>query len=108
MEKHEIGVRFGELAHGSGLRLDLAAGEGDRLYGDDWYRFMANCRCVLGVESGVSAFDLEDEVLDEYTQRQRDGPAPSASRTSRRCRAGRTSSTTARSARATSRPPRCA
>jgi hypothetical protein len=70
MEKHEIGVRFGDLAAGSGLRLDLAAGEGDRLYGDDWYRFMANCRCMLGVESGVSCFDLEDEVLHEFTQRQ--------------------------------------
>jgi hypothetical protein len=73
MEKHEIGVRFGELARDSGLRLDLAAGEGDRLYGDDWYCFMANCRCMLGVESGVSCFDLEDEVLDEFTQRLRDG-----------------------------------
>jgi hypothetical protein len=73
MEKHEIGLRFGELAQASGLRLDLAAGEHDRLYGDDWYRFMANCRCMLGVESGVSCFDLEDEVLDEFTQRQRDG-----------------------------------
>jgi hypothetical protein len=69
MEKHEIGVRFGELAAGSGLRLDLATGEGDRLYGDAWYQFMASCRCVLGVESGVSAFDLEDEVLDEYNRR---------------------------------------
>jgi len=73
MEKHEIGVRFGELARGSGLRLDLAAGEHDRLYGDAWYRFMANCRCMLGVESGVSAFDLEDEVLDEYTRRRQQG-----------------------------------
>jgi hypothetical protein len=73
LEKHQIGVRFGALAAGSGLRLDLAAGEGDRLYGDDWYRFMANCRCVLGVESGVSAFDLEDEVFDEYTRRQAEG-----------------------------------
>jgi hypothetical protein len=73
MQKHEIGVRFGELARGSGLRLDLATGEGDRLYGDAWYRFMANARCILGVESGVSAFDLEDEVLDEFNARQRDG-----------------------------------
>jgi hypothetical protein len=72
LEKHSIGVRFGELAAGSGLRLDLAGGERDRLYGDDWYRFMANCRCVLGVESGVSAFDLEDEVLDEYTRLERE------------------------------------
>jgi hypothetical protein len=73
MEKHQIGVRFEELARASGLRLDLAAGEGDRLYGSAWYRFMANCRCVLGVESGVSAFDLEDEVLNEFTQLQREG-----------------------------------
>ena len=67
-EKHLIGQRFGELAGASGLTLDLAGGEGDRLYGDDWYRFLANCRCVLGVESGVSAFDLEDEVLAEYVR----------------------------------------
>jgi hypothetical protein len=73
MEKHEIGVRFGELAAGSGLRLDLATGEGDRLYGDDWYRFMADCRCVLGVESGVSCFDLEDEVFGEWLERSDNG-----------------------------------
>jgi hypothetical protein len=69
MEKHEIGLRFGELAAGTGLRLDVATREDDRLYGDDWYRFMANSRCVLGVESGVSAFDLEDEVFGEWVER---------------------------------------
>jgi hypothetical protein len=69
MEKHEIGVRFREHSADCGLRLDIATGEADRLYGDAWYRFMANCRCVLGVESGVSAFDLEDEILDEYNRR---------------------------------------
>ena len=66
MEKTEIGRRFAELAAGTGLELDILVGEEDRLYGDAWYRFMANCRCMLGVESGVSAFDLEDEVMDEY------------------------------------------
>jgi hypothetical protein len=66
MEKHEIGMRFSELARGTGLRLDVATGEADRLYGDAWYHFMANCRCVLGVESGVSAFDLEDEIFGEW------------------------------------------
>jgi hypothetical protein len=73
MEKHEIGVRFGELAAGSGLTLDVATGEADRLYGDDWYRFLANCRCVLGVESGVSCFDLEDEVFGEWLERTSNG-----------------------------------
>lgn len=73
MEKHEIGVRFGEHAAGRGLALDLETGEADRLYGDDWYRFMASCRSVLGVESGVSCFDLEDEVFTEFTERERAG-----------------------------------
>ncbi len=73
MEKHLIGVRFAQAAAGSGLRLDVATGEGDRLYGDDWYRFMADCRCVLGVESGVSAFDLEDEVFGEWQERSASG-----------------------------------
>jgi len=73
MGKHLIGVRFAQLAADSGLRLDVATGEGDRLYGDDWYRFMADCRCVLGVESGVSAFDLEDEVFGEWQDRSANG-----------------------------------
>jgi hypothetical protein len=66
-------VRFGELAAGRGLTLDVATGEADRLYGDDWYRFLANCRCVLGVESGVSCFDLEDEVFGEWLERTSNG-----------------------------------
>jgi hypothetical protein len=76
MEKHEIGIRFKELAAGTGLRLDIAGGEDDRLYGDDWHRFMAGCRCMLGVESGASAFDLEGEVLSEYRQLIEQGRRP--------------------------------
>ena len=72
MEKHLIGERFSALASDSGLRLDILGAEADRLYGDSWYAFLANCRCVLGVESGVSAFDLEDEVLTEYLALERE------------------------------------
>jgi hypothetical protein len=67
-EKYEIGMRFNEAARNSGLRLDIACEEGDRIYGADWYRFLANCKAVLGTESGVGLFDLEDEVLHEYTR----------------------------------------
>jgi hypothetical protein len=72
-EKTMIGERFRELASGRGLRLDIAGAEADRLYGDDWYRFMADCRCLLGVESGASAFDLEGEVFAEYDRLRGDG-----------------------------------
>lgn len=61
-EKSEIGRRFAERAAALGLTLDIATNEADRLYGDTWYRFLGSCRAVLGVEAGVSIFDLDDSV----------------------------------------------
>jgi hypothetical protein len=65
-EKYEIAVKFKEKANGLGLKLDIEADEGRRIYGEKWYRFTANCRAMLGVEAGVSIFDLEDEVYENY------------------------------------------
>lgn len=64
-EKHEIGERF--LAHvgGRGLAVDIEVDEGSRIYGEDWIAFLADCRAVLGVESGVSIFDTEDVVMPQ-------------------------------------------
>jgi hypothetical protein len=65
-EKREIGERFKELAQGTGLRVDIDTSIAGRLYGSAWYRFLGRCRTVLGVESGVSYIDLEDEVYADY------------------------------------------
>jgi len=64
-EKHEIGIRFRECASASGLKTDIETDERRRIYGRRWYEFLANCRAVLGVEAGVSIFDLEDKVRIE-------------------------------------------
>jgi hypothetical protein len=77
LEKTEIATRFAELAAGTDLRIDIGIGETDRLYGDAWYEFMANSRCMLGVESGVSAFDLEDRILPEYERMLQESAAVS-------------------------------
>lgn len=61
-EKREIGVRFKELAGDHGLTLDIEVDEATRIYGDRWYDFIANCRAMLGVEAGVSIFDIDDVV----------------------------------------------
>lgn len=61
-EKSEIGRQFAARAAGIGLALDIATDEADRLYGDAWYRFLGSCKAVLGVEAGVSIFDLNDEA----------------------------------------------
>jgi hypothetical protein len=61
-EKHLIGREFSRRAAGSGLTLDLASEEGSRLYGDDWWDFLASCKGLLGVEAGVSVFDLDGTI----------------------------------------------
>jgi hypothetical protein len=64
-EKSEIGRRFLERARGTDLKLDIKVDAPSRIYGDAWFEFLANCRGVLGVEAGVSIFDLEDVVREE-------------------------------------------
>jgi len=61
-EKTEIARRFKEAAEGKGFVLDFGTTESARIYGDDWYRFVGDCRFTIGVEAGVSIFDLDGEV----------------------------------------------
>jgi hypothetical protein len=73
-EKAEIGTGFLEHARDSGLVLDIAVDENSRIYGDAWFEFLANCRGVLGVEAGVSIFDLEDVVRTEWERTAKVAP----------------------------------
>jgi hypothetical protein len=75
-EKRVIGERFKELAAGTSLRVDIETSEESRLYGDAWYRLLGRSRATLGVESGVSFMDLEDECHAEYTRYRSEGRDP--------------------------------
>jgi hypothetical protein len=61
-EKYDIAVGFRRHATGLGLALDIETAESKRIYGSRWYAFMADCRAVLGTESGASRFDLAGAV----------------------------------------------
>jgi hypothetical protein len=61
-EKWNIGQRVAVDAKSHGLVVDLAYREEERLYGDDWLKFMADCKATLGVESGASVFDFSGRV----------------------------------------------
>jgi hypothetical protein len=74
-EKGEIAERFATLTTGRGLRLDVASGEGDRLYGADWDRFLADCKAMLGVEGGVSVVDPTGRFRDLYERLLKENPA---------------------------------
>jgi len=67
-EKTEIARGFLARSQGLGLKLDIQVGEDNRIYGENWYRFLADSKAVLGVESGVSLSDFEDVVRPQVEQ----------------------------------------
>jgi hypothetical protein len=73
-EKYEIASKFKEKANGLGLKLDIEAEETKRIYGEKWYQFIGNCRGLLGVEAGVSIFDVEDVVYEGYQRLMASNP----------------------------------
>lgn len=61
-EKTEIARAFVEHVGGKGLRCDVSSREKDRIYGEDWNRFLASCRTTLGTESGASIVDFDGSL----------------------------------------------
>jgi len=66
LEKIEIAQQFLAHANGSNLNTDISYKEADRLYGDRYWKWLGDCKAILGAESGGSIFDLENEVWNEY------------------------------------------
>jgi hypothetical protein len=73
-EKGDIADGFLSRSAGVGLVTDIDANEARRLYGEGWWQFLANCRAVLGVEAGVSIFDLDDSARLRCSQLLRSNP----------------------------------
>lgn len=76
-EKTTIAEEFKQRTAGLGLRLDIETKEFRRLYGADWFRFLGDCRASLGVEAGVSVFDLEGVVYERYNELRKEHPEAS-------------------------------
>jgi hypothetical protein len=68
-DKVVIGREFLARASATDLRCDISWTESDRIYGEDWYRFLGSARTTLGTESGASIVDFDGslhERTDEY------------------------------------------
>src|SRR5262249_10575331 len=65
-EKHEIGRRMRSICIERGVPHDIEWEEGERIYGDAWYDFIASCRAVLGTESGSHLLGFDGEVVASY------------------------------------------
>lgn len=73
-EKHLIADEFKQHAEGLDLVMDIETHESKRIYGDEWYWFIAGSKAVLGVEAGVSIFDVDDVVRTGIEKLRRDNP----------------------------------
>jgi hypothetical protein len=61
-EKVMIGRRMKEICDARGLKTDIGWREEDRIYGDNWFRFLGSCKATLGTESGSNVFDRDGSL----------------------------------------------
>ena len=81
MEKWWIGREVDALCRERGVVSDIGWSEADRLYDDDWYRFLGRCIATLGCESGANLIDEHGEVRRAVEKYLSLGPKP----TSKKC-----------------------
>jgi len=70
-----IADKFQEKAPQKGLITDISTRDEDTFRGDDWYRFLLNCKYQIGVDGGASILDWDgtyrkrtEEYLVEHPQ----------------------------------------
>lgn len=63
-EKRQIGDELARRLKNTSFKLDISSRWEDRFGGQAWFSFLSKCKCILGVESGASIFDLAGD-LDE-------------------------------------------
>jgi hypothetical protein len=65
-QKWRIAEAFLDDARRFDLKVDIATGEADRIYGPRWIEFLSNCRAVLGTESGASVCDFTGKIQQDF------------------------------------------
>jgi len=57
------------------LKADISTDPGDTFYGDDWYKFLGDCKFVLATEGGLSIHDPYGEISDRIDAHLSSHPA---------------------------------
>ena len=76
-EKKLIADGVLEQAASSGLQLDISCQDSDRIYGDEWPKFLKSCKATLGTESGCNIFDYDGELKDRVLAYLKENPQAS-------------------------------
>lgn len=87
-EKLTIGIRMKEICAQKGVPANIEWSNENRIYGDAWYDFIADCRAVLGTESGSYLFDFDGSVKAAVTELVTGNPSISFEEVAERCLKG--------------------
>jgi hypothetical protein len=72
--KGKIGNVFNQNASRFGLKTNISTKKGDTFFGDDWYKFLLDCKYVIGVESGATLLDRDGSLLKKCIEYQKTHP----------------------------------
>jgi glycosyltransferase involved in cell wall biosynthesis len=74
-EKFQIGSQMRSICEQRSISADIEWAEEKRIYGPQWYEFIANCRAILGTESGSNVFDENGSLTQAMDDALRHNPA---------------------------------
>lgn len=74
IQKWEIGEKFMNHPSTKKIKTDIAFDEESRLYGDDWIKFVSNCKAMLGTESGASVADFTGNIQKNVEKHLKKNP----------------------------------
>ena len=77
MLKGEIADVVGKAAEGRPIRTDISNRDEDTFHGDDWFRFLASSKYVLGCEGGASLQDPDGSIRERTERYQAEHPGAS-------------------------------
>jgi hypothetical protein len=85
-KKFEIGERVKEYCKKmKQVKVDIDSEVGDELLGDDWLKFLVNCKSVLGCESGATLMDKDGSIRDCVEDYLRKNPNATFEEAEARC-----------------------
>lgn len=74
IRKGETAEDFRDLADAAGFNIDISTSPSDVIYGDDWLRFVGNCKFTLGSKGGSSVNDPYGEIRNKNSEYMADQP----------------------------------
>ncbi len=83
--KTKIADIFIEEAPKAGFRIDISTEEKNTFLGDDWFKFMANCKYFIGVEGGSTVIDPDGDIFVKGTEYEKENPNASFAEFEKNC-----------------------